>query len=218
MNNKNIITIDESKMTLENVIGCLKITKQNCEITLKNQNQITGLWIPLNAHLDIKLEDFATLEWNDFWTHQNTSCSITIYSSNETKLKWNINIEAEKDYDITLENQILGNKNESKIIVHVVTTKQNHCKIKSIGKIEEKTQNNVFMEELKGLELENQTITFLPDLIVNSNDVVANHNATIKCINEEELFYLKSKGLDEWTSKELIKNGFLKKKSQEVKE
>ena len=74
------------------------------------------------------------------------------------------------------------------------------------------------MEELKGLELENQTITFLPDLIVNSNDVVASHNATIKCINEEELFYLKSKGLDEWTSKELIKNGFLKKKSQEVKE
>ena len=48
--------------------------------------------------------------------------------------------------------------------------------------------------------------------MVDSSEVTAIHNATLRCINELELFYLKSKGLDEITSKELIKNGFLNKK------
>lgn len=212
MNKTNIITIDEPEITLENINGILNITNPNCNINFKKNNKIQGIQIVDNAEITFNLEDNATLEWNDFWTHQNAHCHIKVNSFNQTKLEWNLNIEAKTDYDITLENQICGNNNISKIIIHVVSLQNKTCKIRSLGKIMKETKENQFTEELKGLALENQTISFLPDLMVDSSEVTAIHNATLRCINELELFYLKSKGLDEITSKELIKNGFLNKK------
>lgn len=212
MNKTNIITIDEPEITLENINGILNITNPNCNINFKKNNKIQGIQIVDNAEITFNLEDNATLEWNDFWTHQNAYCHIKVNSFNQTKLEWNLNIEAKTDYDITLENQICGNNNISKIIIHVVSLQNKTCKIRSLGKIMKETKENQFTEELKGLALENQTISFLPDLMVDSSEVTAIHNATLRCINELELFYLKSKGLDEITSKELIKNGFLNKK------
>lgn len=212
MNKTNRITIDEPEITLENINGILNITNPNCNINFKKNNKIQGIQIVDNAEITFNLEDNATLEWNDFWTHQNAHCHIKVNSFNQTKLEWNLNIEAKIDYDITLENQICGNNNISKIIIHVVSLQNKTCKIRSLGKIMKETKENQFTEELKGLALENQTISFLPDLMVDSSEVTAIHNATLRCINELELFYLKSKGLDEITSKELIKNGFLNKK------
>lgn len=212
MKEKNIITIDEPEITLEQYEGKLNITTKNCHIYFKKENSITGLSMIEQATLTIHLEEQASLKWSDFWTHQNTNCHIIVYSSNETKLEWNLNIEAKSNYNILLENQILGQKNESKINIHVVALENYQCKIKSVGIIAEKTKDNQLIEELKGLTLANQNITFFPDLIVRTNAVKAIHNATIKCINKEELFYLKTKGIDELTCKELIKNGFLKKK------
>lgn len=49
-----------------------------------------------------------------------------------------------------------------------------------------------------------------PILKINDNDVMASHAAVIGKLNEEHLFYLKSRGLDEDTAKRLIIMGYLK--------
>jgi len=49
---------------------------------------------------------------------------------------------------------------------------------------------------------------------VESDDVNAIHNATIKCIDEMELFYLQSKGIPKKFAIDLIKDGFLQLKNQ----
>jgi Fe-S cluster assembly protein SufD len=50
----------------------------------------------------------------------------------------------------------------------------------------------------------------MPNLLVRTNSVIANHNATISMVNESYLFYLMSKGLNKTSAIRLIKNGFLK--------
>ena len=64
-------------------------------------------------------------------------------------------------------------------------------------------------EDVRAFNSESSKISILPNLIVDSNDVVANHNVTISNINEEELFYLNSKGINESDAIKLLRNGFM---------
>ena len=50
----------------------------------------------------------------------------------------------------------------------------------------------------------------MPNLIVKSSRIIANHNATISPVDENDLFYLESKGLSNESATSLIKEGFLK--------
>lgn len=49
-----------------------------------------------------------------------------------------------------------------------------------------------------------------PNLEIFADDVKASHGATVGQLNKESLFYLKARGLDEKSAKELLVQGFLK--------
>ena len=57
---------------------------------------------------------------------------------------------------------------------------------------------------------ENGFIKINPNMFIDSNDVIANHNSTIGNINKDYLFYLNSKGIENDNAKKLIISGFLK--------
>lgn len=48
-----------------------------------------------------------------------------------------------------------------------------------------------------------------PNLEVFADDVIASHGATVSCLNEEELFYLTSRGIKKADAAILLKRGFL---------
>lgn len=73
--------------------------------------------------------------------------------------------------------------------------------------------NNVIGCEV---DQKNQIVTFndhkctiAPKLLIEENDVVANHSALIGRFDEEELFYLQSRGIDRNTATILMTKGFL---------
>ena len=49
----------------------------------------------------------------------------------------------------------------------------------------------------------------IPNLVVNTNEVEANHGVSIGGIDEDEMFYLMSKGISKATAKKLIEEGFI---------
>jgi Fe-S cluster assembly protein SufD len=49
----------------------------------------------------------------------------------------------------------------------------------------------------------------IPNLEIEANDVKCSHAATVSTIDEEQLFYLQSRGITEKKAKQLIANGFL---------
>ena len=207
----NILIIDEEVKYLENYEGTLTLTKKNCFLHIKGVNKITKLTLDDQAFLQIDLQDDAKLHLKDNWTTENSQIKLTINSQNNTELTINLFLEAKKDYDLLIQNNLLGDNNKTNVKINAVTDQDGKVKIKSIGSISKNTKDNEFLEELKGLTLDSQPITFFPDLIVDSDSVIANHNATIKCLEEEELFYLQSKGIAPNIAKQLIKDGFLNK-------
>ena len=48
----------------------------------------------------------------------------------------------------------------------------------------------------------------IPGLEIKTDDVRCSHGATISQIDDEIVFYLKSRGLDELSAREMIVNGF----------
>ena len=202
--------IDEPITSLTNFEGTLWITKDS-HVHLNGKNKIEGLTCEENNQITIELEDDASLIWIVHTTHFPQNVTIIILENNHTKLDLSWYLELEENTKLNLENKLLGNENESHLQIHAVNVKASTCQIKSTGYIKKDTQDNQFEEELKGLILYPNTMIFLPELIVDSNKINAKHNATMKCIDEEEIFYLASKGISRETSIELIKNGFLNK-------
>jgi len=56
---------------------------------------------------------------------------------------------------------------------------------------------------------EKSSISVDPKLLIDEYDVKASHGAAIGRINDDELFYLESRGLDETLAKQLIVFGYL---------
>lgn len=211
----NKIIIDEYEKKLKNISGSLILSKQNTHIHLSQDNQIFDLKMEDQSTLIIELEKDATLYLEVYWkNYQPENYQIIINSKENTTLECNLYIEALNSFQLEMQNNVLEDNTRNKIIIHAITEDLGKCHIKTTGYIKKETHENEFTEILKGLTLNDQKITFLPNLIVDTDSVIANHNATISCLNEEEVFYLQSKGLTKEEAKELIKNGFLNKNNR----
>ena len=76
-----------------------------------------------------------------------------------------------------------------------------------------KTQfNSIIKENIRILMLNDSENVIVPNLLVVSNEVSVNHNATISSLDTNYLYYLNSKGLSYEEAKKLIVKGFLKSK------
>lgn len=206
----NRILIDEYEKKLIDIKGIIEITQEDSHIHLDGNNQILGIIMNEFHKLTFDIESDANLKMNVFWDTPPKELDLSINIQNNAKFQSHFNIAVKNDFHFNYQNNLLGNDSISKTTIHVVTEENATCKIRTTGYIKKDTTNNEFLEELKGITSNISSITFLPDLIVDSDSVVANHNASIKYIDEEELFYLKSKGLDEKKAKKLIKTGFLR--------
>ncbi len=81
--------------------------------------------------------------------------------------------------------------------------------VKAVGEIVKDTKENAYLEDIKALINEYGSVTIFPDLLVSSDSVIANHNATISPVDEGELFYLESQGISYQSAVSLLKKGFL---------
>ena len=155
--------------------------------------------------LNITLLDSAALEIFDFTT-KGINKNITVNHSNDTKLTYFHTFKVSDNYNFTYKANICGNNNIDDINISGVSN--GFVKLDIDGKVLENTENNVLNENIKVLTIGGKCIT-LPMLHINSKEVIANHNTAISNIREDELFYLKSKGIDELSSIKLIEDGYI---------
>lgn len=205
----NKLIIDEYDINLNDFEGILEIQKENTQIHLKGTNKITDINLNDYKNVTMILEDDCSLSILTKWMEKIEDKKIIINCKNNTELDSRFNIECSEKVTLNFDVNLQGNQNNCHILFHVVTEGDGTCKIKTTGCIEKATKENVFLEEIKGLSFDKPSITFLPELIVDSDDVIANHNAWVKCVGEEELFYLKSKGIQKEDAIILMKKGFL---------
>ena len=165
--------------------------------------------IPSKSNITIYIHEGSVLNLDFFLHLRNVINQITVYNEYQSKLNLNYACTYEGKNKLTIYNHINSNKTETNVLVRAVE-ENGTLEIKAEGCIYENTNSNVYLEDIKALTNNNHSIKIEPNLLVKTNSVIANHNATISNVDTKELFYLESKGISRDKSTELIKSGFLK--------
>ena len=196
-----------------------EINDENCKIIINNDE------VNLRINGNSTIYDFNECENLKLKIDvlENSSINYYMFSNNNFKNKiieinnyensitnFNYSFINNDNCKLIINNNIIKNNIKSNIRVRGVALENATAIIDSNGKVTEKTLNNEFNEDLRGLNLENGFIKINPNMFIDSNDVIANHNSTIGNINKDYLFYLNSKGIENDNAKKLIISGFLK--------
>ncbi|MDP3983002.1 MAG: SufD family Fe-S cluster assembly protein [bacterium] len=166
---------------------------------------------------------------------KNESKTIVILINNATtKLDLRVELNGEGAHANIL-GIVIGNDNQeynlntyqihkaahttSDLLVKGVFDGSSKLKYRGLIEIAKNAQNaNAFQQENNLILSPLVNIDTRPELEIEANEVRCTHAATIGQINEEELFYLKSRGLSQKKAESLIVAGFLQQVVQRIPE
>lgn len=114
---------------------------------------------------------------------------------------------------------LVGRKSNSKLFIRSVLFDQAYFNYHGLVRIGEKAQQSVAYLENQNLKVSSKSrILTRPSLEILTNDVSCNHGVTIGTLDEEQLYYLQSRGLDKKEATKLIIVGFLNEVLQKIPE
>jgi Fe-S cluster assembly protein SufD len=107
----------------------------------------------------------------------------------------------------------------SNLLNYGICKNESSLKINSKGIIKQGSHKAEIRQKAKGLLLDEvSTLSANPLLEIDDFDVIANHGASIGAIDEDELYYLMSRGLTKDESEKLIVSGFINPVLSTIKE
>jgi len=93
---------------------------------------------------------------------------------------------------------------------YFVLLKEGRCHMDAIGKIDKGASGSKSHQISRGLTFDQQKrAIILPQLLIDENDVEASHATTLGQIDENQMYYLQSRGLTRKEATQLITYGYL---------
>lgn len=207
----NKILVKEDNIVLDNEIVELEFKTLKCNLTIKGSVWINDLNNNNLEELNITLLDGSRLLYNKY-TKDIKNLKINILENNDTTLEFNYSLYQSIKASIILDSKVLGNNNKCSMNVYGVSDKDGAIVVNATGSVLENIKDNDLLENIRILLLNDSENVIVPNLLVGSNEVSVNHNATISSLDTNYLYYLNSKGLSYEDAKKLIVKGFLKSK------
>ena len=143
----------------------------------------------------------------NYFNKQAQNMNINISQNGNSYVVINYSCLTYDDIDININGNMLGNNNRCVINVRTLA-ENNHASVNVCVKAGQDTIGNEIVEDLKGIN-EKGSITFMPILEIDTNEVDASHYVTIGSFDENELFYLQTKGLSLASAVAMLKKSFI---------
>ena len=203
--NKLILEEDNNKLTTGNYL-----IEYYHHISLDLEGELTlSHYDTKNNNLNINLADNSNL--NLFYVYiLNKDLNIDLKVNNNSILNTNFIFLNTGNNKVIININTIGSNNKENIKLRAINkNKDSKLEITYTGKVTKNTSDNELLDELKGLIPNNSSIKISPNIEVNTNEVMANHLVTIGSFDQSSLFYLKTKGLDDYMAKSLLLKSFL---------
>jgi len=169
----------------------------------------------VNNKLDVKINSNSSL---DLYLVRNLAHNYDIHITlfDNAKLNLNMLILNKNKHQVKIDVDMIENGALATIGVRAINiSEDSNLDIICNGYIKDNTKDNELIEDLKGLiTKDNDCIKISPIMIVDTNEVTANHLVTIGNFDREEVFYLESLGLSEKKAIEILTEAFLKHNMQ----
>ena len=152
--------------------------------------------------LNIKLYDNASLIVNSINKDNNTNINIDL--EKETNILYNHSVLGRKDSIHNFNIVHIGNNSTSLINNNGINLDINKLFFNINGNIPSNLLDISCSQNSKIINYNKGNSKIIPNLIIDSNDIVANHSAYIGTIDNEILFYLQSRGIKKETIEKMI--------------
>ena len=175
-----------------------------------NKNSICNITKYYNINeLNITLEDNIKLIINHYDEINKKDLKINILEENNSEFIYNHNFITNKEYNLEININLIGNNSKNEINIKGISDSgKNNILVN--GSVNKNTNNNELYENIKLININDGNSYIYPNMFIDTKNVLANHSASITNINEDYLFYLNSKGIDNADATKLIIDGFLK--------
>lgn len=204
-----------SKKRLNKNLEVLEITGENTILEIEEKVEIDTILFPKETFETTWVLKKGTKAIICFAQKlENIDGKITIISEEKANLIFHMGIYASKKNHLEIKNIIEGNDCESDIKMRIAPLERSKFYLKATGVIKKNTKNSTYLEDIKYLSEFRGDIICLPELLVESEDSNANHNMTVAGVNQEDLFYLESRGLSKEKSREIICQNFVESMSR----
>lgn len=223
--------INQELETSQQLILCVE-QNSNIEINISGETNSylsSGLSIHIHENANANIIIKSELKGNQNYLRitqkqeQNTNLNIALklYSSNQTALLFRTNMEGEnssidkrvfikaENSQVDSEVKITHNqiKTKSNMVVNGILLNSQLINENNI-RITKKARDSQGYEHSKFILLdEKSNAVSIPNLEIENNEVSCSHGSTISSINDEELFYLQSRGINKENAIGLIING-----------
>lgn len=158
--------------------------------------------------LNIILKNNAKFIINHYSEIKENKTNINIYQYDNSEFIYNHSFKNKGLYNLQISIYMKGNKSKNTINIKGISDDAKTCIIVN-GSVDESTFDNELNEKIKMINMNNGESIIEPNMFIDTRNILANHSASITNFDEDYLFYLNSKGINNEEAKKLIINGFL---------
>lgn len=199
----------ENKIVLRGGVFDLDKFNNSARIIIKDDTIINAINLHNNMNLHIRLEEGTSLVFNMFDYAVTLETNIVVEADDNSSFVINSAFISENKYNLNIETMFYGNNIEGTVNIRGINEREGMVKVLMEGTVAGETHGNVLNEYAKVLNKSEYSNVLIPNLIVNTSEVEANHGVTIGHIDEQELFYMMSKGISKANATKLIEEGFI---------
>lgn len=211
-NFRNNIVLSGGVVDLDRYIG-------EYDIVIKSDTVVNAINNHNNMNIRFKVEKGVSLLLNMFDYAVDLVQKIEVELDDEASFIMNAAFISEVKYDLTIDTKMYGNDTYSEVNIRGINEERGTVKIIMNGTVAGETHGSEINEYARIINKSEQSSVLIPNLVVNTSEVVANHGVSVTGLDEEKLFYLMSKGIDRTHASKILEEGFiLSIMSDDVKE
>lgn len=175
----------------------------NTKIVLINEDDA-------NNDLIFNLNEDSNVKINIFDASKNINRNITI-NLNGKNSNVELNVSSISLDENTYEVNIFHNEKNthSETFLHGLTMDDNKITFKNNGTIKKGSIKSILNQDNKIITFDKNNSKIEPNLFIDEYDISASHGAYIGKFKEDDIFYLKTRGLNEKECNSLLIKGFL---------
>ncbi|MCI8588109.1 MAG: hypothetical protein HFG40_00475 [Bacilli bacterium] len=167
----------------------------------------------LNATIEIIQEEESNVLLSSFLENSNHKTIVKLKGENATiqYIQSSLNHQDAKS-QVTIYHQ--ASRTKSTVFCNGFSINQAKTVFEISGYVEKQSKNCSCMQDSKIIELDDSTSQINPNLYIENYDVEASHSAYVGPFNKQDLFYLKSRGIQEEQAIKLLVKSLLLGKLQ----
>lgn len=164
----------------------------------------------VNDDIILNIKDNTNIVINYFnIINDKKNINVIINAFNNTDLTLLISYITYEEINLNIKYVINGDNNKCNIKLKSISEKKGLSNIKICSEVFSDTFDNELNESISIITNNELKNVVIPDLLIGTSNVIANHSTAIGKLDKNELNYLMAKGLSKTSSQKLIENGYL---------